>query len=366
VTAPRCLSIFSGGGGLDIGFERSGWRIIGATDLDEDCQHTYRANRPEIPFRCASASEYSRDFFQSFISKEDLRSLDCLIGGPPCPAFSKSRFYRKEKSRGMDDVNADETMRGYLRTLDELRPKFFILENVKGLTYKIHADSLRFITNSLTRLGYTYDIWVLNAADYGVPQIRERAFIVGSLGVLPKKPIPTHQETSSCGDSRAEWVGVGNVISDLQSNGVAEIPGHFAGGKDHDLLKLVPPGSNYLHFTKERNYPDPKFKWRSRYWSFLLKLSPDLPSWTIQAKRSNNMGPFHWNNRILTVQEVKRIQTFPDDWNLSGSIESQWRQVGNAVPCLLASKIADAILAARECLKRAAKNGTSKVSALRE
>jgi DNA (cytosine-5)-methyltransferase 1 len=124
--------------------------------------------------------------------------------------------------------------------------------------------------------------------------------------------------------------------------------GHVAGGKHQDLLRLVPPGDNYLYFTAERGYPEPKFVWRSRYWSFLLKLSPDRPSWTIQAKRSNNMGPFHWRNRILRIEEIKRLQSFPDDWHLAGKLEDQWRQIGNAVPPLLAEQLGLAILRSLE------------------
>jgi DNA (cytosine-5)-methyltransferase 1 len=113
-----------------------------------------------------------------------------------------------------------------------------------------------------------------------------------------------------------------------------------AGSKDKDLLKLVPPGDNYLFFTKERGHAKPLFKWRSRYWSFLLKLSPKKPSWTIQASHSNNMGPFHWKNRFLRIQEIKRIQSFDDNYKISGNFRSQWRQIGNAVPPLLSYKFA--------------------------
>ena len=126
----------------------------------------------------------------------------------------------------------------------------------------------------------------------------------------------------------------GGLNSDCKENACDD--GHKAGGKHYDLLKQIPPGDNYLFFTSKKGHPDPQFEWRSRYWSFLLKLSPNLPSWTIQARRSNNMGPFHWRNRILRISEVKRLQTIPDNWELSGTIESQWRQIGNAVPCELA------------------------------
>lgn len=344
---PTCLSIFSGGGGLDIGFDQAGWDIIGATDLDPDCAATFALNSPNTPFRIGAAKEYSADFFLSFVDRQKLSNLDCLIGGPPCPAFSKSRFYRKEKPRGLEDTIADETMSGFIRVLEELRPKFFVLENVKGLTYRVHAEALEFLACNFQRLGYKHDVWKINSADYGVPQIRERAFVIGSLNSIPKKPQETHTKDNSKKQyDLSNWVAVGSAIADLPSNGQSDIPGHFAGGQHNDLLKIVPPGDNYLFFTEKRGHPSPKFRWRSRYWSFLLKLSPDLPSWTIQARRSNNMGPFHWDSRILTIDEVKRIQTFPDDWELCGNVESQWRQVGNAVPCRLAKVIANAMIEA--------------------
>jgi DNA (cytosine-5)-methyltransferase 1 len=178
-----------------------------------------------------------------------------------------------------------------------------------------------------------------------VPQIRERFFLIG----LPDKkfvfPQPTHAKVpdGSLFDELKPWMTAGEAIGDLDTEEAASDEGHVAGGKDHDLLLEVPPGDNYLFFTEERGYPNPKFKWRSRYWSFLLKLSPKLPSWTIQARRSNNMGPFHWRNRILRIEEVKRLQTFPDDWTLRGNVDQQWRQVGNAVPPVLAEVLGAAI-----------------------
>src|SRR4029078_5113649 len=126
------------------------------------------------------------------------------------------------------------------------------------------------------RLGYQISITVLNAADFGVPQIRERCFVIGSLeGVIPF-PNPTH---SKDGGTLLPWVTAGSAIKDLDTKANASDKGHFAGGKHHELLRQISPGDNYLSFTKKRGHPRPKFEWRSRYWSFLLKLSPDLPSW---------------------------------------------------------------------------------------
>jgi DNA (cytosine-5)-methyltransferase 1 len=145
------------------------------------------------------------------------------------------------------------------------------------------------------------------------------------------------------------------VLRDLDTEENADDSGHFAGGQAHELLRGIPPGDNYLFYTKERGHPEPCFKWRSRYWSYLLKLSPDMPSWTIQARRSNNMGPFHWRNRILRMSEIKRLQTFPDKFQLSGTVEQQWRQIGNAVPPLLAQRFGEAIKEHLERTSRLAK-----------
>ena len=141
----------------------------------------------------------------------------------------------------------------------------------------------------------------------------------------------------------SRWVTAGDVLGDLDTEDNASDEGHFAGGAHHELLCGVPPGDNYLFYTEERGHPAPTFKWRSRYWSFLLNLSPEMPSWTIQARRSNNMGPFHWRNRILRIEEIKRIQTFTDDFKMAGNIEKQWRQIGNAVPPLLSEQFANVI-----------------------
>ena len=104
------------------------------------------------------------------------------------------------------------------------------------------------------------------------------------------------------------------------------------GGKWGHLLKLIPPGDNYLFLTAKRGHKNPLFTWRSRYWSFLLKLSPDKPSWTIQAQPGPYVGPFHWDNRRLSLAEKKRIQTFPDRFEFVGGKGSVQRQIGNAVP----------------------------------
>ncbi|MBI4918098.1 MAG: DNA cytosine methyltransferase [Acidobacteria bacterium] len=351
MTRPRCLSLFSGCGGLDLGMKRAGFDLVFATDLDERCAESHQQNFEGVPFFQGSITEVDEALLRRFLGRKLRGAADLLVGGPPCPPFSKSRFYRKEKPRALKDPVGWETFGGYLRVLGIVRPKAFLLENVAGLAYGVHHEALDLLLREAGRLGYKCSWKVLNTADYGVPQIRERCIVIGMRSRSFVFPPPTHARPRASGSrtsgtrsaSLPAWRTAGEVLAKLDTKKNASDERHFAGGQFHNLLCQIPPGDNYLYFTKERGHASPKFRWRSRYWSFLLKLSPDLPSWTIQARRSNNMGPFHWRNRILRIAEVKRLQTFPDTWALTGTVEQQWRQVGNAVPPDFAEYLARAL-----------------------
>ena len=332
-SALNCISLFSGCGGMDLGVEAAGFKVRVATDAEVLCGKTYNKNFPGVPFIVKKIGQLST---AELLEAAGLKvgEVDLLIGGPPCPAFSKSRFYRTDMPRALEDPVAQETVGGYLRVLKEARPRAFLLENVKGLAYGVHREALDHILESARKLGYKTSVSIINAADFGVPQIRERCLVMGFKEHAPTPPVPTHAKSPE--GSILPWRTAGQALDDLDTEEMAAFEGHFAGGKHHELLCQVPPGENYLFFTQERGHQDPQFKWRSRYWSFLLKLSRELPSWTIQARRSNNMGPFHWRSRILRIEEIKRLQTFPDSFILEGTIERQWRQIGNAVPPLVA------------------------------
>ena len=347
----KCISLFSGCGGLDLGLREAGFTIALACDNEPLCEESHKKNFPSTPFFVGSVADLTRKGMDELTGGSLVGGVDLLAGGPPCPPYSKSRFYRKEKPRALEDPLGWESMSGYLNVLRMYEPRAFLLENVAGLAYKVHKEALTFILKTAEELGYRCSWRVLNAADYGVPQIRERLFLVGLKEGEFRWPSPSHSKPKSgdlFGGHLPAWRTAGEAISDLDTEDNADDTGHFAGGQYHDLLREVPPGENYLYFTKERGHPNPVFRWRSRYWSFLLKLSPDMPSWTIQARRSNNMGPFHWRNRILRIEEVMRIQTFPDGWYLAGTTEQQWRQVGNAVPPLLARHLGESLVSALE------------------
>jgi DNA (cytosine-5)-methyltransferase 1 len=338
------LSIFSGGGGIDLGFRQAGYQICFSTDFWKPACDTLENNHIGLAVKCCDIRDvdYASELAKVGLTFED---IDVLVGGPPCPAYSKSRFYRTEKKRALEDENSF-TLYEYFRALKEIRPKVFLFENVFGFVYKPHREAFDLLKKWSEELGFEISYRVVNAANYGVPQIRERFICVGVRRDFGSKfvfPDETHiSPKKNDGSEKKPWVTCGDVLSDLDVD-LPEDKDMAAGSKHHDLLKLIPPGDNYLYFTAKRGYPNPLFEWRSRYWSFLLKLSPEKPSWTIQASFSNNMGPFHWKSRFLRISEIKRIQTFCDDYEFSGDFRDQWRQIGNAMPPLLVKQIAEAI-----------------------
>lgn len=343
------VSLYSGCGGLDLGLENAGFTTLYANDNAKWCKETWKTNFPHSKFFLGGVREYLQ-YLEEIKTKSPNQLSDVFLvaGGPPCPPFSKSRFYLKDKPRGLNDSSAEETITNYFKIVSLIKPKYFLLENVPGIAYKSHKEALDYLLNTSRELGYKTSWAIVNAADYGVPQIRQRFILVGSKEKQFVFPQPTHCKQESLqlnfDGGKQPWLTAGDVLNDIDTEENASDIGHFAGGKYNHLLKQIPPGDNYLFFTKERGHSNPIFKWRSRYWSFLLKLDSNQPSWTIQARRSNNMGPLHWRNRILRIEEVKRLQTFPDTWYLHGNVEQQWRQIGNAVPPLLAEHIGKAIL----------------------
>ena len=340
MTKPKIVSIFSGVGGIDFGFEKAGFQTVFASDIWDRACESLKVNFNECEVVCNDIVNID---FKEIKAKH--QEIDGLVGGPPCPPFSKSRFYRTEKDRGIDDIDGFTTVSNYFRAVEELEPKFFFFENVHGFVFKPHKAALELVEEESKRLGYKIFHKVVNAADYGVAQTRQRFICIGVKKEFEDfdYPKPTHSDPKKPIKGTLPWVTCGDILNDIDFD-LPEDNKMQAGSKHKDLLKLVPPGDNYLFFTEERGHPNPIFKWRSRYWSFLLKLSPDRPSWTIQASHSNNMGPFHWKNRFLRIKEIKRIQSFEDEHIFLGNYREQWRQVGNAVPPKLVKVFAEKII----------------------
>ncbi len=338
------ISLFSGAGGLDLGVESAGYHVAAAVEVDHDAADTMEKNFGGL------VSPVIRRSILDIPTKEIIRAAglkgrerpDLLVGGPPCTPFSKSGFWLEWKRAGLDPDAS--LLQAYTRVLAEARPRAFILENVYALTYNNKASRPAFkrLLREIEEAGYVCSWRVLNAADYGVPQLRPRLFVVGvPKGKKPPDlPEPTHGgrwERRQIGGGDRPHVTAGEALAGLRSTFEPE---EVLRGQWAHLLPEVPPGENYLHFTAERGHESPLFEWRSRYWSFLLKLDPARPSPTIQAQPGPNVGPFHWSNRRLRVPEMKRLFTFPDDFEFVGSRASVQAQIGNSVPPLLASAVA--------------------------
>jgi DNA (cytosine-5)-methyltransferase 1 len=340
------ISLFSGAGGLDLGVERAGYRVLAAVEYEADAGATLRANFPhtnllERDIRTVETSELLEA--AELVAGE----AELLIGGPPCTPFSKSGNWLEYKRTGKD-ANAN-LLNHYVRVLAETKPRSFLLENVFGLAYRNHnAFWLRRLLSTFRELDYNVDYRVLLAADYGVPQRRQRLFILGSRDGVPSFPEPTHSgphETRHWDEALPRRVTSDDAIGDLDGRDDLSEPEEAVNGTFAHLLPQVPPGDNYLHFTAKRGHPKPLFEWRSRYWNFLLKLHPEQPSPTIQAQPGPWVGPFHWQNRRLRLAEIKRLQTFPDDYAIIGSRRSAQIQIGNAVPPLLAEQLGASLAA---------------------
>ena len=325
----RCLSLFSGAGGLDLGLEAAGFQMAASVEIDPDCCTTLRKNQ-RWPVLQMDAARLEIDHVPGG------GGIDILAGGPPCQPFSKSGFWTTKGARGLNDPRAN-TLSAYIAALRIFRPRAFLLENVEGFRT---GGGLDFLTTALEKLrseGICYALsWrVINAADYGVPQKRRR-FV--AIGLRDEKgfefPLETH------GPRRRPYLTAWDACCSCSpSNEDLSVKGRWA-----DLLPSVPEGHNYLWHT-DRGGGLPLFGWRTRYWSFLNKLNSKGASPTIVASPSQNSGPFHWENRLLSTQELARLQTFPMSYEFHGDRASRQRQIGNAVPPLLAEVLGRAIRA---------------------
>lgn len=332
------ISLFTGAGGLDYGFEAAGFTTAASVEFDAACCATLRRNRPAWKVIGSDLNLVGSDVLMSAASLAP-EEPDVLIGGPPCQPFSKSGYWATGDSARLGDPRAS-TLVAYLRVLRDVRPKAFLLENVEGLGFKGKDEGLRLVLSEIEEINrafgtrYVPSVQVLNAADFGVPQIRRRLFIVGARdGTVFEFPKPTHFDPQSRPDAEAR--DYYRTSWDALHNAPKPSGDHSVSGKWAGLLPTIPEGENYLWHTA-RGGGAPLFGWRRRFWNFLLKNSKDRPSWTLQAQPGPATGPFHWDNRRLSREEMMRLQTFPSDIVIDGSLTIAQRQVGNAVPSLLA------------------------------
>lgn len=305
----KYVSLFSGGGGLDLGFEEAGFTPAVCVDNDPVACKTLSYNRPEWNVVCDDIRNFDATPYAG---------TDVVVGGPPCQGFSSA-------GKGNPDDPRNYLWREYMRVVDEVQPRAVVLENVSALTHKRNGDHLTGIMDNLRSKGYTFAYGVLNAADFGVPQARKRLIVIGVKDGAVSLPSPTTADAP---------VSVWEAISDLadtQPNANINHQPNTHAAHVVERWTALSPGET-----------DPSYR-RAR-------LDKDRPSVTIRAgggygPNGDHLGGFHppihpTLPRQLTVREAARIQSFPDDWHLCGPKTIQGRQIGNAVPVKLAAAIA--------------------------
>lgn len=342
----KTLSLFTGAGGLDIGFHKAGFDILGCVEIEPAYAKSLEKNRGADQFFGPNVNIHCEDIRNFDPSPYVGIGIECVIGGPPCQTFSAAGR-RSGGVLGTVDARG-RLFESYCRILEAISPQVFVFENVYGLPGANDGAPWREICAAFGKLGYELCAEVVDAADYGVPQHRERLIIVGyrNKALTFKFPLPTHGPDSKEG---TPLVSVYEAIKDLQE---PEEPFHEFDGLYGHLLPLVPEGLNYSFFTREMGYPKPFFAWRSKFHDFLYKVDRNAPSRTIKAQPGKFTGPFHWKNRHFTVAELKRLQSFPDPYELVGSFGKVVEQIGNSVPPGLAEVIAVSV---KEQLLRPAK-----------
>jgi DNA (cytosine-5)-methyltransferase 1 len=361
---PTVLDLFCGAGGLSEGFQRAGFKILGGVDNDPTAIESFSANHPESKAICADIRE---------VSSVELMALgepDVLIGGPSCQGFSTHGKRIAEDPRNF-------LFREFVRVTRDLTPKWVVIENVKGMLWYDKGAFRTRIHEAFEELGYRIASKVLLAADYGVPQMRERIFFIGTRTDAPVTfPEPTH------GTNEVPWLAVDDAISDLPSLGL--------GGGDPAVPYLSPPitkyqqemreGSDYLtlHTARPvsaralsiirripqgkgiRHLPEEELPERFRRMRTISngrlrrdcttlyhRLDPNRPSYTITCYFTNvSSGPFvhPYDDRAISPREAGRLQSFSDRYVFAP--RALPRQIGNAVPPLLARAVASVVLSA--------------------
>lgn len=320
----KVCSLFAGCGGLDLGFElaehpKLKFKTVWANDIDNSCAETYKRNFKRTKFLECDIWDYDLN---------DMPNCDVILGGFPCQDFSMLKG-NEVKRKGVN------TERGILYTkfveaVMLKKPLLFVAENVKGLLSANKGGAIKQIMSDFKRVGYHVHYKLINFADYGVPQRRERVIIIGIRDDLDSNfmfPNPTHKN---------------NYISSKEALKDVELvkynnEKHKIRPETVDMLKHVPPGGNYKDIPKFENN-----NWMSLIYR---RLNPDKPSPTIVALGGGGTWGYHYSeNRALTNRERARIQTFPDNFVFEGSLTKIRMQIGNAVPPLGAKSIAEAIL----------------------
>ena len=374
------IDLFSGCGGLTKGFSMAGVRSIFASDIDENAAKTFCRNFPDTPFLCKSITDIEKNEVDELLEG---KVPDIIIGGPPCQGFSLAN---KRRNKIKDDPR-NKLFYGFVKFINWYSPKAFVMENVKGLLSMQNGEVIKTIVDEFTNAGecgYNVACKVLVASDYGVPQNRERVILIGyrkDLNILPQHPEPyelDHLVTVDEAISDLPQIGAGqgtevqeypeepqNEYQRLMRANSTYVLNHVAMKHTPRLIarfEAIKPGQDLLdvwetHGALKRGAPSEKST--IKFHQNNQRLYGDRPAPTIAASFQSNFIHPHLN-RNFTAREGARLQSFPDDFVFEGmrtkmSWEkglSQYQQIGNAVPVLLAKAIAESVVKQLNTIKQ--------------
>jgi len=372
------IDLFSGCGGMTLGFKWAGFNSLIASDIDENCEKTINRNFPETDFILGDISKVERKNFDSILKG---REVDVITGGPPCQGFSLANKNRNK----VEDDPRNRLFYEYVKVIKWYSPKVFVMENVKGLLSMHKGEVIKTILNEFENagIGYNCDYKVLKASEYGVPQNRERVILIGfrkDLNLYPEFPTKSNnivsvddaimdlpQINAGEGNEGMEYFKkASNDYQKLMRKASKLVYNHVAMKHTQRLIdrfSAIKPGQNLIdvwesHGAVKRGKPEEKSE--IKFSQNNQRLYGDKPAPTIAASfQSNFIHPYL--NRNFTAREGARLQSFPDDFIFEGmrtkmSWEiglSQYQQIGNAVPPLMAKAVANKI-------KEIIQNGNSK------
>lgn len=329
----RIISLFSGCGGLDLGFEKAGFDILVANEFDKTIWETFKINHPKTKLIEGDI----RNLKESDFPEE----IDGIIGGPPCQSWSEAGSLR-----GINDSRG-KLFYEYIRIIKEKKPKFFLAENVSGMLANRHSDAVKNIINSFEECGYNVSITLVNAKDYGVAQDRKRVFYIGfrkDLNITFKFP-----EGSTKDDDKK--IVFKDIIWDLQNTAVASAKNnkHNVEAINNNEYFVGPFSTIFMSRNRVRSWNEQAFTVQAS--GRHCQLHPQAPKMKFieQNKRQFVPGKEHLYRR-LTVRECARVQGFPDDFKfIYEDVNNAYKMIGNAVPVNLAYEIAKSI---KEQLKK--------------
>lgn len=333
---PVSIELFAGAGGLALGIEKAGFDTLALIELNKDAADTLKTNRPNWWIINEDIENISCLDLPRYFNLQ-CKELDLLSGGAPCQSFSYAG-----KRLGLEDARGT-LFYHYAKFLEQLQPKMFLFENVKGLLTHDKGRTFKTITDIFSATGYTVKYKVLNAWDYNVPQKRERLITVGVRNDLVDKvcfEFPKEHKKRP-------------VLRDILLDCPKSEGAHYSEYK-RKIFELVPPGGYWRDIPEEiaKEYMKSCWYMEGGRTGILRRMSLDEPSLAVltspSQKQTDRCHPLE--ARPFTVRENARCQSFPDEWQFCGSVGSKYRQVGNAVPVNLAYEIAKKIKEALEVL----------------